>query len=367
MPAIGQLFSIEFSSMIFAGTAVRCAPRIGAGRAAWIALRSRFASKPMPQSIRSSEIQLLKRVLAKKNFGQSYVVVMGEKGVGKSCLLSTVTSKTPGVIHIEAKPCHNQDDIVNNTEKALTSPPFGFRPLTTMPRVIFWHRLFTGGRAPIVVIKATEREPGEGYAGLTGAVRTLVDKFRLRVVVDASPSSVSESLLQTIRQRVFNIRPMTRDMIWQLDQLQDLFKYVKEASLDDAVFAVLGGIPSRYENLWNNTEDDLQTGQDARQVIGSYLCDQIYAAIKLINDSKSTKDMKEILELFDKDTNVISSHLVKAKKLKRPTPDNVFREVEQDGVFVLVPASNAIGIVLRHSLTKEPTLDELEKLIKRKN
>jgi hypothetical protein len=40
----------------------------------------------------------------------------------------------------------------------------------------------------------------------------------------------------------------------------------------------------------------------------------------------------------------------KDKKLMRPTPDKVFREVEQDGVYVLIPASN--GSVSRSNLEK---------------
>ncbi len=140
-----------------------------------------------------------------------------------------------------------------------------------------------------------------------------------------------------------------------------MFKYVENADLDDTVFAVLGGIPSRYEELWRNAKTDLQDGIPPRQVIGSHLCAEISAAIKLIKDAR---DMDEIIKLFDKDKSIISSHLLKDKKVKRPTPDEIFREVEQDGVFVLIPASNAIGIVLKYSLTKEPTLNELEELLK---
>ena len=60
------------------------------------------------------------------------------------------------------------------------------------------------------------------------------------------------------------------------------------------------------------------------------------------------------------------SDILADKDLKRPTPDKVFREVERDGIPVLIPASNAIGIVIRHSLTKKPSLDELEELVKHK-
>jgi hypothetical protein len=343
-------------------SAVGLVPRIGPGRAVWIALRSRFAFKPNPESLRFAEIKLLRSMIARKDIGQGYLVVTGEKGVGKTCLLNTVTSKTAGVIKLEAQPGQSQDTIIKNTLQELANPPFKFmNPLKSAPRVIFWHRLFTLGRSPLVVINATEREIGHGYAGLTGAVRTLVDKYNLRVIVDGSPNSISDSLLRTTRQSVFEIKPMTKEMVWQIGQLQDLFKYAKEAGLEDSMFAVLGGIPSRYEELWRNSKIDLQAGRDAREVIGAHLCAAVSDAIKLVKDAQ---DMDEIINLFDKATNVIPSHLVKAKKLKRPTPDEVFREVEQSGVFVLIPASNAIGIVLRHNLTEEPSLTELEKLLK---
>jgi hypothetical protein len=133
------------------------------------------------------------------------------------------------------------------------------------------------------------------------------------------------------------------------------------------VFAVLGGIPSRYEELWDNSMIDLEAGLDAREVIGAHLCAAIYAAIKQVRDSKKKgNDMEEIIKLFDKEKAWIRSDTLTDKKLERPTPDKVFREVERDGISVLIPASNAIGIVLRHSLTKKPSLVELEMLLNKK-
>jgi hypothetical protein len=72
--------------------------------------------------------------------------------------------------------------------------------------------------------------------------------------------------------------------------------------------------------------------------------------------------MKEIIKLFDAEKISILCDTLVDKNLKRPTPDKVFREVERDGVFVLIPASNAIGIVLQHGLSKKPSLTELELL-----
>ena len=61
------------------------------------------------------------------------------------------------------------------------------------------------------------------------------------MVVDGSPNSLEE--LRTKRQRVHAIMPMTKEMVCQIGQLQDLFKFVKDAGLADT--AVLGGIPGK--------------------------------------------------------------------------------------------------------------------------
>ncbi|KAI3649950.1 hypothetical protein MP228_005582 [Amoeboaphelidium protococcarum] len=350
------------------GVAVSAAglvPIIGPGRAVWLALRSRFAFKPNPQSIRREKIAILKSKLADKDFGQSYLVVTGEKGVGKTCLLNTATSKTAGVIKVKALPSDNERSIIKNVLQELANPPFKFmNPLNSAPGVIFWYRLFTLGRSPIVVINATERKVGQEYACLTGAVRTLVEDYHLRVVVQGSPNSLEERLLRTKREDVIDIKPMPKGMIWNIGQLQNLFKCTKEAGLDDIVFAVLGGVPADYEKLWRSARIDLQAGRDAREVIGTHLCAAIFAAIRLVRDSKvKNKDMDEIFKLFDKGKKWIFSDTLTDKKLQRPTPDKVFREVKRDGILVLVPASNAIGIVLQHGLTREPSVNELEELV----
>ena len=367
---IYEIFSVfkEFLPLITAGgmvvSAAGLVPRIGPGRAVWIALRSRFAFKPNPESLRFAEIKLLRSMISDKDYGQSYLVVTGEKGVGKTCLLNSVTSKTAGVIKLEVQPGQSQNTIIEHTLRELANPPFKFmNPLKPAPRIIFWYRVFTFGRSPIVIINATERKTGEDYAGLTGAVRTLVDKYKLRVVVDGSPNSLDETLLRTTREDVIDIKPMTKEMVWKIVQLQDLFKYAKEAGLEDHVFAVLGGIPSRYEKLWRTTKIDLQAGRDAREVIGYHLCAVISAAIKLVNESCGNDDIvsAKLMKLFQ-ETSIFTKSTLVTNKLPRPTPDKVFREVKQNGVLVLAPASNAIGIVLQHGLSKEPYLNELEKM-----
>jgi hypothetical protein len=159
---------------------------------------------------------------------------------------------------------------------------------------------------------------------------------------------------------------MTKEVVWQIGQLQDLFKYAKEAGLEDSMFAVLGGIPADYEEIWRNSKFDLQAGRDAREVIGTHLCASISAAIGLVNESCGNDDTAtaKLMKLFQ-ETSIFTKSTLVTNKLQRPAPDKVFREVKKGRISVLIPASNAIGIVIRYNLTEEPTLDELEKLLKK--
>ena len=102
-------------------------------------------------------------------------------------------------------------------------------------------------------------------------------------------------------------------------------------------------------------------------MIGGHFSDHIYSAIKTAKDSCG--DDKEAISALTKlygETKVFMKSTLVAHGLKRPSPDKVFLEVKKDGIPVLIPDSNAIGIVLQHNITKEPSLNELEDLLQTK-
>jgi hypothetical protein len=76
----------------------------------------------------------------------------------------------------------------------------------------------------------------------------MVDAYELWMIVDDSHNSTSDSLLQTTREDVFDIKSMAQEMVWEREQLQELCKFTKESGLNYFAFAVLGGIPTRTKN-----------------------------------------------------------------------------------------------------------------------
>ena len=74
-------------------------------------------------------------------------------------------------------------------------------------------------------------------------------------------------------------------------------------------------------------------------------------------------DMLEIIELVRQGGNVIPIHDILDKNLKWIYPDRVLRQVKKNGMYVLVPVSNALDIVIRHRLWRAPSIEELKQLI----
>jgi hypothetical protein len=85
---------------------------------------------------------------------------------------------------------------------------------------------------------------------------------------------------------------MKKEMIWQNEQLQDLFKYLKEAGLDDIVFAVLGGILSRYEELWENARLTCKMAKTRDTSLG------LTCVLRFMLQSNSSRHLMEMTTLL---------------------------------------------------------------------
>jgi len=299
--------------------------------------------------------------LTQKNWGQFFVVVTGEKGVGKTCLIGTAVNNKFGIIHVPVLPTHSQEDAIQNTLRKVTKLRINvLDPEANAKRVLFWYRLILR-TTPIVVMNVAERKDGT-IANLTGAVRYLTDELGLRVIVDSSPNSLDESLLHSLRSFVVRVGPMTKEMIWSMRHLGELFDIIKQHKMDDIVWRVLGGIPGAYSEFWHQLK--YIHGPHDRSKLENLLCSNIATAITIVNTGKNkNKQLQDVIALLDKEKLQIDLELILAQGIVCSSPDKVFKLVLSNGVPVLVPASSAISIVLVHNLRAVPTFTQLESLV----
>jgi hypothetical protein len=83
------------------GSAVGLLPRLGPGRAFTIALRSYLFPWKPTESFRPAEIQRIKNYINDTMSDTRYLVITGQKLIGKSCLIEYALKRTPGVIKMK--------------------------------------------------------------------------------------------------------------------------------------------------------------------------------------------------------------------------------------------------------------------------
>lgn len=195
---------------------------------------------------------------------QQYIVVFGQKGAGKSCLVNSATSRTCGIINIKISSTKEADEIVDMDLRELTKFQVPFMsPAPSARRVIWWYSKIYS-RPPLVVVNAIERKTGASFANVSAAVRILTEKYGLRVIVDGifpyitigSPNSLHQELFLTGRCQKMEVFPMTKNLIRNLPQLESVFQAVENTKLGKVVWEVLGGLPSKYEDLYTKLKEN---------------------------------------------------------------------------------------------------------------
>ncbi len=85
------------------------------------------------------------------------------------------------------------------------------------------------------------------------------------------------------------VEEMSKEMIFSLPQLQDLFHLTSKLNLIDIIHTVYGGNPSKYEKLWEKVKES----DKSRESIGELLCDSIFETIAL-KDNAETREFIEV-------------------------------------------------------------------------
>ena len=222
---------------------------------------------------------------------------------------------------------------------------------------------------PIVVIRVPERQAGEPYAQVTAAVRSLVDDFGLRVIVDGSPNSIPPELLTTRRQTVMVVEPMSRDQIESIPEFQSLIAALKAHKLDGPVWSVFGGSPVDYFKLRETITKILALPPPA--TASDEVVDQVKGVLLTIlsdalnsNILNSSVNTKAIIRTFrEKKVKKMSKAELEAKGLLLDYPNKVFREVKSSGRWFVEPATPAISLIITENVVDDDgvhnLLDEL--------
>jgi hypothetical protein len=218
---------------------------------------------------------------------------------------------------------------------------------------------------PIVVIRVPERQADEPYAQVTAAVRSLVDDFGLRVIVDGSPNSIPPELLTTTRETVIVVEPLSRDQIESIPEFQSLIDVLKANKLDGPVWNVLGGSPSRYFKLGETITKFLALPPPA--TASDEVVDQVKGILLTIlsnalnsNILNSSVNTKAIIRTFrEKKVNKMSKAELEAKGLLLDYPNKVFREVESSGRRFVEPSTTAVSLIITQEIVDDDGVHNL--------
>ena len=334
-------------------------PRAGPGRALALALRSRLVRAPSPQSARAADLLALRDTLASTSPGR-YVVVQGPKGVGKTCVVETALQRTCGVVVIEVAPGAPKDAIVASALASVAGVRSSmWDPRPSALRVLWWYRWLLP--PPIVVLRVCERPVGKAFAETAGAVRSLVD-CGFRAVIDSSPNSLEPGTLATLRQDVIELGPMPREMLFSLPEHAALHVALREAGLEDVVWAVLGGVPAHYTALHDLLQSPAAP-EDFGRSVEAYVRAELRGAItRRASMLVAHSFMAPILDEFVA-ASEIPEELLTSRMILSPSPNNVLRAVaSSSGETIYVPADAAMALVLRHRLVAPPPIAELRRI-----
>ena len=347
------------ASVIIPATAVLAGvvPRVGPGRALALAVRS-WVRRADIVSQRDDATHTLRGML--RNLGEDqYIVVTGQKGIGKTVIVNTATQYTCGVVDVTVEPGTPHKAIVMSALSEIANSRVGFiDPRPSVRRVLWWYGWFLP--RPLVVLRAGERMDGEGYAGIPGAARVLTG-YGLRVLIDGSTNSLPSEVLTTLRQDVLELEPMPRNILHSIPEYESVFRVLREEGLEEVAWQVLGGVPAHYDQIITLLKSNEPAAY--RQVIVDYILDEVGKAISRRDRMLAAHPaMKTVLDIF-KTQNEVPESLLTVKGIVSLSPSKVLRIVLRSDCVMLIPADAAMALVLRFCLSKSPTIEEFQKLL----
>jgi hypothetical protein len=171
-------------------------------------------------SVRKAEVDLVRKKLSSLS-GESYVVVRGPKGVGKTCILDSVFERRPGFLRLDIYPGTTGPEILMKALSALSGHEKEKGQEARVRNVLKWHNRFYSGYPFVIILQAKERFPPTPYAEIGPAARDL-GALGFKVLVDASQHALADK--KTARERYVEVGFMDRDSLFKIEEFKDFYK-----------------------------------------------------------------------------------------------------------------------------------------------
>lgn len=363
-----NLSLLPISFVVAALSATGRLSRAGPGRAAVLALNSLLKPRSAPLTVRAEELAWLGDWLKQGHWDDQFIAILGPKGVGKTCLLSTAVSHTAGVVEFKVHAGHSAEKIELDVMRAITNLSNTFqRPEASLRRVVFWHRLFTLGKSPIVIMNLVEHN--QSYAEVSNVARSLAATYKLRVVLDTSPNSLEDRALRSDRCMRLEVEPMTKEQMETIAEYEGLRNWLKEAGLYHVAVELLGGNPAKWKYFLSKCKTCLSASASKRREI---LSDQL---LDLLGETRSDMDaaglngdphLDEIADLYFQNKQHLTTSTLKKEGLTRPSLDKVFRHRKTREGEIIEPITPLVYYVLKYARTKPiTTIEDLKGIVQK--
>jgi hypothetical protein len=219
------------------------------------------------KSIRTEDVAWIKDKITRKILpdDQEFAVVVGPKGVGKTTSVETAADDLPGVIIIqEVRPGTNKDEIMkrvfNKIKGTLQNTDTEERALSVLKE----YKEISGGKSPIIIISADQRDVNDKPAELTATGRTLT-KYGFNVLIDASENAMPNS--RTDREIKLEMKELSNLDMQKLPQFAKLLTFLKDTGHDLLILAICGGCPQTLKKLSNIVKlEDTSITNDEKKV-----------------------------------------------------------------------------------------------------
>jgi len=359
LPFFGGYVTIMGASKIALGNV----PRVGPGRAIVFGFQSRLWSAPTV-SQRSLDIKMLSQnIFQSTQRDERFMVLIGEKNIGKTCLLNTVLQHRFGVLRIKGIEAGTKSGyIVERACREIARTSKLVDAQSSARRVVRWYHFFFR-RPPIVVIGANERPENQEAAELGQAARLLSD-IGFRVVLDCSENAYYKGKL-TDCEEFYEVSPMSNDVMIQLPEFKYLSELIKEKEMLQVLLAVCGGkvgyIIDCEEKL--NRRGDRNVHDVVKDFVVHHMHKPYLDRTRFL---KTYPDIKNVLLEF-KTKQIISKIDAELLCGKDVLPDmkGVLREWAIDGETFLRPHDGAMALLLSGDFKSKPTYDEIKEVRKK--